>query len=67
MTFSQVNQDDESDMNTVELKNNFQKRKIIKNLFLYGAMTNTDLGKFVKLSTPKIISLPQRVESRRPC
>jgi len=57
MTFPQVNLDEENDMNVVELKNNFQKRKIIKNLFLYGAMTNTDLGKFVKLSTPKIISL----------
>jgi N-acetylglucosamine repressor len=57
MTFSPINQDEESDMNVVELKNNFQKRKIIKNLFLYGAMTNTDLGHFVKLSTPKIISL----------
>ena len=57
MTFSQVNQDEGSDMNVVELKNNFQKRKIIKNLFLYGAMTNTDLGQFVKLSIPKIISL----------
>jgi len=57
MTFSPINQDEESDMNVVGLKNNFQKRKIIKNLFLYGAMTNTDLGKFVKLSTPKIISL----------
>ena len=57
MTFSQVNQVEGNDMNVVELKNNFQKRKIIKNLFLYGAMTNTDLGQFVKLSTPKIISL----------
>jgi glucokinase-like ROK family protein len=57
MTFSQVNYDETNDMNVVELKNNFQKRKIIKNLFLHGAMTNTDLGKFVKLSTPKIISL----------
>jgi len=57
MIFSQGNYTEESDMNVVELKNNFQKRKIIKNLFLYGAMTNTDLGKFVKLSTPKIISL----------
>lgn len=44
-------------MNVVEQKNNFQKRKIIKNLFLYGAMTNTDLAGIVKLSTPKIISL----------
>jgi len=57
MIFSQGNYTEESDMNVVELKNNFQKREIIKNLFLYGAMTNTDLGKFVKLSTPKIISL----------
>lgn len=57
MTFSQVNDDEASEMNVVEQKNNFQKRKIIKNLFLHGAMTNTDLGKYVKLSTPKIISL----------
>ena len=57
MTFSQVNYDETNEMNVVEQKNNFQKRKIIKNLFLHGAMTNTDLGKFVKLSTPKIISL----------
>jgi glucokinase-like ROK family protein len=57
MTFSPITQDVEGDMNVVELKNNFQKRKIIKNLFLYGVMTNTDLGRFVKLSTPKIISL----------
>ncbi|HZL10999.1 MAG TPA: ROK family protein [Prolixibacteraceae bacterium] len=57
MTFSQVKHNEGSDMNVVELKNNFQKRKIIKHLFLYGAMTNTDLGKYVKLSTPKIISL----------
>lgn len=57
MTFSQVISIDDNDMNVVELKNNFQKRKIIKHLFLYGTMTNTDLGKYVKLSTPKIISL----------
>lgn len=57
MTFTRASYEEESDKNVVELKNNFQKRKIIKNLFLYGAMTNTDLGKFVKLSTPKIISL----------
>jgi N-acetylglucosamine repressor len=57
MTFFPPNQNEEIDRNVVELKNNFQKRKIIKNLFLYGAMTNTDLGQFVKLSTPKIISL----------
>jgi N-acetylglucosamine repressor len=46
-----------SDMNLVEQKNNSQKRKIIKHLFLYGAMANTDIGKYLKLSTPKIISL----------
>mgnify|MGYP002346248290 CR=1 FL=1 len=57
MAFPQVNNNDYSEMNVVEMKNNSQKRKIIKNLFLHGAMTNTDLGKFVKLSTPKIISL----------
>ncbi len=57
MTFSQGNFNEEGDMNVVELKNNFQKRKIIKHLYLYGAMTNTDLAKYVKLSTPKIISL----------
>lgn len=57
MTFSQPNYDEMNDMNVVEQKNNSQKRKIIKHLFLHGAMTNTDLGKFVKLSTPKIIGL----------
>ncbi len=57
MAFPQVNNNDNREMNVVEMKNNSQKRKIIKNLFLHGAMTNTDLGKFVKLSTPKIISL----------
>lgn len=57
MAFPQVNYNDNNEMNVVEMKNNSQKRKIIKNLFLHGAMTNTDLGKFVKLSTPKIISL----------
>ena len=57
MAFPQINTNDDSEMNVVEMKNNSQKRKIIKNLFLHGAMTNTDLGKFVKLSTPKIISL----------
>lgn len=57
MSFSTVKYSEENDMNVVEQKNNSQKRKIIKHLFLYGAMTNTDLGKHVKLSTPKIISL----------
>jgi glucokinase-like ROK family protein len=57
MSFSTVKYPESGDFNTVEQKNNFQKRKIIKHLFLYGAMTNTDLGHFVELSTPKIISL----------
>jgi len=57
MTFPQAKYNSDSEMNVVEMKNNSQKRKIIKNLFLHGAMTNTDLSKFVKLSTPKIISL----------
>lgn len=57
MNFSPVKYSEDDILNVVELKNNSQKRKIIKHLFLYGAMTNTDLGKFVKLSTPKIISL----------
>ncbi len=57
MVLPHVKNTDDSEMNVVELKNNYQKRKIIKNLFLHGAMTNTELGKFVKLSTPKIISL----------
>lgn len=57
MSFSPVKYSETGDLNVVEQKNNAQKRKIIKHLFLYGAMTNTDLGKYVKLSTPKIISL----------
>lgn len=57
MSFSPVKYSEAGDLNVVEQKNNAQKRKIIKHLFLYGAMTNTDLGKYVKLSTPKIISL----------
>lgn len=57
MISSPVKFDKGSDMKVVELKNNYQKRKIIKQLFLYGSMTNTDLGKYIKLSTPKIISL----------
>ncbi|MHB9142477.1 MAG: ROK family transcriptional regulator [Paludibacter sp.] len=57
MSFSPVNHHEMGDLNMVEQKNILQKRKIIKHLFLYGAMTNTEIGKFVKLSTPKIISL----------
>lgn len=57
MSFSPLNPLELSDLNSVGQKNFQQKRKIIKHLFLYGAMTNTDIGKFVKLSTPKIISL----------
>lgn len=57
MTFSPAKYDEANDLNVVEQKNNFQKRKIIKYLFLYGAMTNTELAGILKLSTPKIISL----------
>ena len=57
MTFLPVKFSDEDAFTVVMQKNNSQKRKIIKHLFLHGAMTNTDLGKYVKLSTPKIISL----------
>ena len=63
MTFSQVKFDEESESNVVVLKNNFQKRKIIKHLFLFGTMSNTDLGKYIKLSTPKIISLLNELKS----
>lgn len=65
MHLSPFKHSEEGDMNVVEQKNNFQKRKIIKQLFLYGAMTNTDLGKFVKLSTPKIISLLNELKNER--
>ena len=57
MMFSPEKYAEKSDMNIVEQKNNSQKRKIIKHLSMYGAMANTDLGKYIKLSTPKIISL----------
>jgi len=57
MTFSLIKYFEKSDTNVVEQKNNSQKKKIIKHLFLYGAMANTDIGKYIKLSTPKIISL----------
>lgn len=46
-----------SELNVVEQKQNSQKLKIIKHLFLQGALANTDIGKYIKLSTPKIISL----------
>ncbi len=65
MNLSPFNHSAEGDMNVVEQKNNFQKRKIIKQLFLYGAMANTDLGQFVKLSTPKIISLLNELKNER--
>ncbi|MFY9151281.1 MAG: ROK family protein [Prolixibacteraceae bacterium] len=57
MSFSVSKSYKRHDLNVVELKNISQKRKIIKNLFLYGAMANTDFGKFLNLSTPKFISL----------
>jgi glucokinase-like ROK family protein len=44
-------------MNLVIQKNNLQKRKIIKHLFLYGTMAITDIVRYLKLSTPKVISL----------
>lgn len=44
-------------MNLVIQKNNLQKRKIIKHLFLYGTMAITDIVRTLKLSTPKVISL----------
>jgi len=57
MSFSTIQYSEEVDYNAVEQKNISQKRKIIKQLFLYGAMTNTDLGQSIKLSTPKITNL----------
>lgn len=57
MTFSPVKYFEKSNINIVEQKNNSQKRKIIRYLYFYGVMANTDLGRYVKLSTPKIISL----------
>lgn len=50
-------------MNLVVQKNNSLKRKIIKHLFLYGPMSNTELVRFVKLSTPKMISLLGELKS----
>lgn len=57
MTFSPVKNAKEGNLNLVMQKNNSQKRKIIKHLYLHGSMSNTDIIKHVKLSTPKIISL----------
>ncbi|HEY3371068.1 MAG TPA: ROK family transcriptional regulator [Prolixibacteraceae bacterium] len=57
MTFSPLKYSTESDLNLVLQKNNLQKRKIIKQLFLHGTMSNTEIIRYVKLSTPKIISL----------
>lgn len=63
MNFFHVRKPTENDLNTVEQKNNFQKRKIIKHLFLDGAMTNTELNRYVKLSLPKLISLLNDLKS----
>ena len=57
MTFSPVKYSTEGDLNLVVQKNNSQKRKILKHLFLYGVLSNTEIIRHVKLSTPKIISL----------
>lgn len=57
MTFSPVKYSSERDQNLVMQKNNLQKRKILKHLFLYGTMSITEIIRHVKLSTPKIISL----------
>ena len=57
MTFSTVKYSTEGELNLVMQKNNSQKRKILKQLFLHGTMSNTEIIKYVKLSTPKIISL----------
>lgn len=50
-------------MNLVIQKNNLQKRKIIKHLFLYGTMAITDIVRTLKLSTPKVISLLNELKS----
>ncbi|HET6555671.1 MAG TPA: ROK family protein [Prolixibacteraceae bacterium] len=50
-------------VNLVEQKNHSLKRKIIKHLFLYGTMAITDLVRYVKLSTPKIIGLLNELKS----
>ena len=63
MTFSPVKYAAEGDQNLVMQKNNSQKRKIIKCLFLYGSMSNTEITRYVKVSTPKIISLLNELKS----
>lgn len=57
MTFHTDKYSAEGDLNLVMQKNNLQKRRIMKYLFLYGPMSNTEIIRYVKLSTPKIISL----------
>jgi len=57
MTFSPVIYSTGGELNLVMQKNNSQKRLILKHLFLYGSMSNTEIVRYVKLSTPKIISL----------
>jgi len=57
MTFLPIIDTAESSMNLVDRKNNSQKRKIVKYLFLHGTLSITNLMKYLKLSTPKIISL----------
>lgn len=49
--------------NIVEEKKVTQKRMILKHLYLEGPKANMDLGKFAKLSTPKIISLLNELKS----
>jgi N-acetylglucosamine repressor len=63
MSFSPVKYSKAENQNIVEKKKNSQKLKIIKHLFLHGTMSNTDLGHYMKLSTPKIISLLTELKS----
>ena len=44
-------------MNLVIQKNNLQKRKIIKHLFLYGTLSINEIVNYLKLSSPKVFSL----------
>lgn len=57
MSLSALLRSNQKSLNAVEQKNLSQKRKIVKNLFLFDALANTDLSTSVKLSTPKLISL----------
>lgn len=57
MAISSLFNSDNQVQNIVEQKNIEQKRKIVKQLFMYGSMTNTDIAEHIKLSSPKIISL----------